>query len=167
MAQPKTRVEFTDYCLRKLGAPVLEINVDDGQVDDLIDDAIQLYQEYHFDGVERMLLKHKITLDDVERFTRSEFIDTAEGTDGAVTYTVSSTGIGYTTGSQENVATTNTTGSGSGLTVDIVANGIGQLTEVIVNTQGEGYVVGDVLTIGINGSASITCLLYTSDAADE
>ena len=60
MAQPSTRAEFTDYCLRKLGAPVLEINVDDNQVDDLIDDAIQFYQEYHYDGVEKMYLKHQI-----------------------------------------------------------------------------------------------------------
>ena len=72
MAQPATRAEFTDYCLRKLGAPVLEINVDDNQVDDLIDDAIQLYQEYHFDGVEKMFLKHCITDDDVTRFTSSD-----------------------------------------------------------------------------------------------
>ena len=71
MAQPSTRAEFTDYCLRKLGAPVLEINVDDDQVDDLIDDAIQFYQEYHFDGVEKMYLKHEITADEITRFTTS------------------------------------------------------------------------------------------------
>lgn len=71
MAQPSTRKEFTDYCLRKLGAPVLEINVDDDQVDDLIDDAIQFYQEYHFDGIERMYLKHKLTAQDLERFRAS------------------------------------------------------------------------------------------------
>jgi len=71
MAQPSTRAEFTDYCLRKLGAPVLEINVDDDQVDDLIDDAIQFYQEYHFDGVERMYLKHKLTAEEITRFKES------------------------------------------------------------------------------------------------
>ncbi len=71
MAQPSTRAEFTDYCLRKLGAPVLEINVDDDQVDDLIDDAIQFYQEYHFDGVEKMYLKHKLTADEITRFQSS------------------------------------------------------------------------------------------------
>ena len=71
MAQPSTRAEFTDYCLRKLGAPVLEINVDDDQVDDLIDDAIQFYQEYHYDGVEKMYLKHQITEDEITRFTTS------------------------------------------------------------------------------------------------
>lgn len=71
MAQPSTRAEFTDYCLRKLGAPVLEINVDDDQVDDLIDDAIQFYQEYHFDGVEKMYLKHQLTTDELTRFKSS------------------------------------------------------------------------------------------------
>ena len=56
MAQPSTREELKQYCLRRLGKPVLEINVDDDQIDDLIDDAIQLFQERHFDGVERMFL---------------------------------------------------------------------------------------------------------------
>ena len=51
MAQPTTRQELIDYCKRKLGAPVLEINVADEQIDDLVDDAIQLFQERHFDGV--------------------------------------------------------------------------------------------------------------------
>lgn len=69
MAQPSSRAEFTDYCLRKLGAPVLEINVDDDQVDDLIDDAIQFYHEHHFDGLEQMYLKHNITDLDITRFT--------------------------------------------------------------------------------------------------
>ena len=50
MAQPSTRQEFIDYCLRKLGAPVLEINVAEEQVEDLVDDALQLYQERCFDG---------------------------------------------------------------------------------------------------------------------
>ena len=67
MAKPTTRLEFKDYCLRQLGAPVLEINVDDDQVDDLIDDALQLFNERHFDGVERMYLKYKVTQDDIDR----------------------------------------------------------------------------------------------------
>ena len=57
MAKPTTRQELVDYCLRQLGAPVLEINVDDDQIDDLVDDAIQYFNERHFDGVERMYLK--------------------------------------------------------------------------------------------------------------
>lgn len=61
MAQPSTRQGLIDYCLRKLGYPVLEINVDDDQIDDLVDDAIQYFNERHFDGMERVYLKHKLT----------------------------------------------------------------------------------------------------------
>lgn len=164
MAQPTTRVEFTEYCLRKLGAPVLEINVDDDQVDDLIDDAIQLYQEYHFDGVERMLLKHKVTSDDVERFKRSDYITTVSGGDGGVTFTLTNAGFAYTTGVTENVTTTNTTGTGSGLTLTITANGAGAITDLLITDFGSGYSVGDVLTIGLNASASITIDSVNSDS---
>jgi hypothetical protein len=67
MAKPASRQQLIDYCLRRLGAPVLEINVDDDQVDDLVDDALQYFQERHFDGVERMYLKYKITQADLDR----------------------------------------------------------------------------------------------------
>jgi len=67
MAKPNTRQELIDYCLRKLGAPVLEINVADEQIDDLVDDALQYFNERHYDGVERMYLKYKITQDDIDR----------------------------------------------------------------------------------------------------
>ncbi len=69
MAKPASRAQLVDYCLRKLGAPVLEINLDDDQIDDAVDDALQLFQERHFDGVERMYLKYKITQDDIDRGT--------------------------------------------------------------------------------------------------
>jgi len=61
MSKPNSRATLKDYCLRKLGYPVLEINVDDDQIDDLTDDAIQYFQERHFDGIERVFLKHKLT----------------------------------------------------------------------------------------------------------
>ncbi len=67
MAQPSTRAELIDYCLRRLGAPVLEINVDDDQISDLVDDTLQYFNERHFDGVERMYLKYEITQDDIDR----------------------------------------------------------------------------------------------------
>ena len=68
MAQPASRTQLADYCKRQLGAPVLEINVDDDQVSDAIDDALQYYRERHYDGMELMYLKHKITADDKARF---------------------------------------------------------------------------------------------------
>jgi hypothetical protein len=67
MAQPSSRQELIDYCLRKLGAPVLEINVAEEQVEDLVDDAIQLFQERHFDGVYQTYLKYQITQEDIDR----------------------------------------------------------------------------------------------------
>ena len=89
MAKPSTKQGLIDYCFRKLGAPVLEINVDDDQVDDLVDDTIQYYNERHYNGIERMYLKYKITQDDIDR-------GTAKGTDGV--------GIVTTTGTSSNVS---------------------------------------------------------------
>jgi len=64
MATPSTRTELKKYCLRRLGAPVVEINVDEDQVDDRIDDALEFYRDYHYDGTERTYLKHLVTADD-------------------------------------------------------------------------------------------------------
>ena len=61
MANPNTRQKLIDYCLRALGHPVIEINVDDDQLEDRVDEAIQYYQEYHGDAVCRNLRKHKVT----------------------------------------------------------------------------------------------------------
>ena len=67
MAQPSSREGLIDYAKRQLGFPVLEINVADEQFQDLLDDAIQVYQERHYDGIARMYLKYKITQDDIDR----------------------------------------------------------------------------------------------------
>jgi|TARA_B100000085_G_scaffold68448_3_gene61184 hypothetical protein len=67
MAQPSTRQGLIDYCLRRLGAPVLEVNVADEQIDDLVDDALQFFHERHFDGVEKTYLRYKITQNDIDR----------------------------------------------------------------------------------------------------
>ena len=67
MAQPASRSDFKNYCLRQLGAPVLEINVADEQIDDIIDDALQYFHERHFDGVMRTYLKYQVTQDDIDR----------------------------------------------------------------------------------------------------
>ena len=87
MSKPSTRQGLIDYCLRRLGYPVLEVNVDDDQIDDLIDDAIQYFQERHFDGVERMLLKHKITNENKETLKTGITTTTANSTVGITTTT--------------------------------------------------------------------------------
>jgi hypothetical protein len=66
MATVSSRAQFTDYCLRKLGFPVIEINVDPDQVSDRIDDALQYFQDYHFDGLQKTYYIHKITQEDVD-----------------------------------------------------------------------------------------------------
>ena len=65
MATPTSRQNLKDYALRRLGYPVIEINVDDSQVEDRVDDALQFFAEYHFDGVEKMYYKHQITSTDI------------------------------------------------------------------------------------------------------
>jgi len=88
MAKPTTRQELKDYCYRQLGAPVLEINVDDDQADDLMDDAIQFFNERHYNGVEKMYLKHELTQEDIDR-------GKADGTSGVgiVTTSVNSSSV--------------------------------------------------------------------------
>jgi|TARA_R110000772_G_scaffold221096_3_gene331508 hypothetical protein len=66
MAIPNTRQKLIDYCLRALGHPVIEINVDDDQIEDRVDEAIQFYQDFHSDAVVRNLLKHQVTQTDID-----------------------------------------------------------------------------------------------------
>jgi len=65
MAAPNSKTTLIDYCLRNLGAPVIEINVDEDQIDDRIDEALQFYQTYHADSIEKFYLKHEVTQNDI------------------------------------------------------------------------------------------------------
>ena len=65
MAVPASRQQLKDYCLRRLGSPVVDINVDNEQVEDRIDDALEYYQDYHYDGTERVFLKHELTAENI------------------------------------------------------------------------------------------------------
>jgi hypothetical protein len=65
MASPTSRTELKDYCLRKLGFPVIDLNLDDDQIDDRIDDALQKFRDYHYDGTEEVYLAHQVTDGDV------------------------------------------------------------------------------------------------------
>jgi len=80
MAVPTTRTEFKEYCLRKLGKPVIEINVDDDQVDDRIDETLRYYWDYHFDGTEKIYYKQQITANNVA----DKYITLPENIIGAV-----------------------------------------------------------------------------------
>ena len=67
MANPRTRAQFKDYCLRELGHPVIQINIDDDQLDDRVDQALQFFNDYHYDGAEKVYMKHQITQTDIDR----------------------------------------------------------------------------------------------------
>ena len=69
MAEPATRETLKQYCLRALGQPVIEINVDDDQLEDRIDEAVQYFQQYHYDGIRRTYLKYQYTAADKTRIT--------------------------------------------------------------------------------------------------
>lgn len=66
MAIPNSRDTFIDYCLRRLGAPVIDINVDEEQIQDRVDDALLYYRDYHFDGTERIILQYQLSQQDID-----------------------------------------------------------------------------------------------------
>ena len=102
MAKPNSRATLISYCKRELGHPVIEINVDDDQVDDRIDEALQFYQEYHHDAIEKVYLKHKVTGSSLTlsasvagNFTVGETITGGTSGSSAVIKTASGTTINY------------------------------------------------------------------------
>ena len=87
MAVPTTKATLKSYCLRALGFGVIDINVSDDQADDRLDEALQFFAQYHYDGIEKMYLKHLITSDEVTR-ARSDASTTATDTaDSSITAT--------------------------------------------------------------------------------
>jgi len=97
MATPSSRSELADYCKRQLGAPVLEINIADEQVEDIMDDAIQFFQERHFDGVSQSFLKYKISQDDIDRGKATMRKGTGDKTTGITTETATTEIVGVST----------------------------------------------------------------------
>jgi hypothetical protein len=85
VAKPSSKEDLKEYALRKLGKPVLEINVDDDQIDDLIDDAIQRFHERHGEGIDRVFLKHKITQAEKDIMVGTASTTTATSTFGGIT----------------------------------------------------------------------------------
>lgn len=80
MALPTNRAEFKENCLRKLGKPVIEINIDEDQLEDRVDEALRYYYDYHFDGSSKIYYKHQITNDD----KTNKYITLPENIIGAV-----------------------------------------------------------------------------------
>jgi hypothetical protein len=133
MAAPATRQQLIDYCLRELGHPVIEINVDDDQVSDRIDAALQYYQDYHYDGVERLYLKQQVT---ATRITL--------GTSNASNFALGTTVTGSSSGAYATVCSElNTTSNGTTL---LVRGSTGTWTtgETIVGSNGTTSTVASV-----------------------
>ena len=135
MAAPNSKDTFKDYCLRQLGFPVIEINVDDDQLDDRVDEAIQFWQTYHDDATEKFFLKHKVTNSELTTaaasngtFVKGETI--TGGTSGAkavIDSVTSTTKLRYNALEDSNKAFAVgdvITGGTSGATGTIAANGI-------------------------------------------
>ena len=85
MAIPSSRTTFKEYCLRSLGKPVIEINVDEDQVDDRIDEALQYFAQYHYDGIERVYLKHAITQAEIDRAATNSSETATDKVDNSIT----------------------------------------------------------------------------------
>lgn len=92
MAQVASRRGLIEYCLRRLGAPVIEINVDDDQIEDRIDDAFQFYREFHYDAVELVYLKHQVTVQDITN-QYFELSDAIVGVNRVLPFSSRSTGM--------------------------------------------------------------------------
>ena len=87
MAVPTTKATFKSYCLRALGDGVIDINISDDQADDRIDEALQYFAQYHYDGVERMFLKHLITSTEVTRARANTDTTGTDTADSSITAT--------------------------------------------------------------------------------
>ena len=150
MAKPNSRQTFSDYCLRSLGAPVIEINVDEDQIDDRIDEALQFYQFYHADSIEKFYLKHKVTNSTLTltasvagNFSKGETI--TGGTSGAKATIKTATGnkITYNALDDSNVVfaanetitgdTTSATATISSISKGDIENGFIPLTDAITD----------------------------------
>jgi len=142
MAVPTTRKEFSEYCLRTLGKPVIEINVDPDQVEDRIDEALKYYYDYHFDGAEKIYYKWQVT-DQYFPGRISELIITNGGTGYANGETLTLTGFHE-----------------SNADISVITNANGTITDFNIVDRGKGYKNEPTVTVNTsNGSgAKITAL---------
>lgn len=136
MSVPNSRPLFKEYCLRKLGKPVIEINVDEDQVEDRIDEALKYYWDYHFDGSEKIYYKHRVTKRD-KPGSVSDVIVISGGSGFSNTDIVTFTAVGNT---------------GNGAIANVVTNAAGSIVAINITEPGDLY--HEVPTITISGSGT-------------
>jgi len=148
MATPVTRAEFKEYCLRKLGKPVIEINVDDDQVEDRIDEALKYYYDYHFDGTEKMYYRYVFT--------------EADRPDAVKEIVVHDGGTGYS--NSDTVTITRSTGtdatSGDGATATLTTYANGTISAITVTNNGANYRKDPNVTITTSGGSGASVSAY-------
>jgi hypothetical protein len=145
MATPNSRESFKQYCLRALGAPVLEINVDDDQLEDRIDEALDYWRQYHYDGIQEMYLKQRIRASTATLTTNN-----------ADQFSIATVITGATSGAKATVAgEDNTT---SYVHQDNFSSGNNLLIRDIVGT----FVDGEVITGTAKTGGNITATLGTN-----
>lgn len=137
---PTTRDEFKNYCLRRLGHPVIRINIDDDQVEDRIDEALKYYQEYHYNSFEKFYFKYQI--------------EAKNWPDAIYQVNISESGNGYANG--ESLVFTSTTGTGAEGTITTDANG--SITTITLANNGTHYAIAPTVTVDtVSGTgASLT-----------
>ena len=157
MATPNSKATLKEYCLRKLGKPVIEINVDDDQVDDRLDEALEYFSEFHFDGVERMYLKHQLTTDDVNRAKVGADIEIAS-TDGGSTavYQPTTTTNGALSASGTSVTLTSATSFPATGTITIATDGTNAAEDVAYTAVSGNVLTTAALANAHNSGSAVT-----------
>jgi hypothetical protein len=135
MASVTTRQQLIDYCLRRLGHPVIEINVDDDQVEDRIDDAFQFYREYHYDAVEEVYLKAQVTASNII----------------LTTSTANSFGVGEIL-----------TGQTSGVVSTVQSNNNANVIFAFKTTEDKSFVAGETITASGGNTAVVASFIKGS-----
>lgn len=131
MAVPASRNDFKEYCLRKLGKPVIEINVDDDQVEDRIDESLKYYWDYHFDGSERIYFKYKITGNESNNAINNILIYNG--------------GTGYSNSDTVSFSV------GTGASANVVTFSNGTISSIDIRSYGSGYNSSTVASISTTG----------------
>jgi hypothetical protein len=158
MAIPATREDFKQYCLRNLGAPVLEVNVDDDQLEDRIDESLDIFRLYHYDGIEKFYLSHKIKASELKITSNNAaaFVpgNQVVGSTTGLTATIYpqldiTTAVTVTAGGSlysDNIEVIIEGGGGSGATGEATVSG-GVVTSVLITNPGSGYITNPTVTI--------------------
>jgi hypothetical protein len=166
MATPSTKTELKSWCKRKLGYPVIDINVDDDQVDDRVDEALQFFGQFMENGMQRIYLKHKLTANDVSR-AKTNTIETATAQGTAASEIATSTLDGAVLQTGTSVILTDATSFPTTGTITIAADDTPNAAETVTYTAktdktlttsalANNHASGAVVTLKITGEWGIT-----------